>query len=126
MLGRTYAISGKVSHGDKLGVKIGTPTANVDVEGLITPPSGVYAVQALVGQRWHDAVANLGIRPTVALATPTLRLEVHILDFAGDLYEQELEVSFTEFIRGEKKFANLDELRVQIERDKESARRIFR
>lgn len=126
MLGRSYAISRKVSHGDKLGGKIGTPTANIDVEGLITPPNGVYAVQVLVGKRWHDAVANLGVRPTVALPTPTLRLEVHILDFAGDLYDQELEVSFTEFIRGEQKFASLDELRVQIERDKESARRIFR
>jgi riboflavin kinase/FMN adenylyltransferase len=128
MLGRTYAIAGKVSHGDKLGGKLGTPTANVEIDGLMTPPNGVYAVQARMGgsEVWHDAVANLGVRPTVASAAPRLRLEVHLLDFSGDLYEQELEISFAEFIRGEQKFANVDELRAQMERDKERARGILR
>jgi riboflavin kinase/FMN adenylyltransferase len=62
----------------------------------------------------------------LASAAPRLRLEVHLLDFSGDLYEQELEISFAEFIRGEQKFANVDELRVQMERDKERARGILR
>lgn len=125
MLGRSYAISGKVSHGDNLGTKLGTPTANIEITGLVTPPPGVYAVQTRVAGALHPAVANLGMRPTLANATPELRLEVHLLDFTGDLYEQELEISFAEFIRGEQKFADLDALRAQIERDKETARRVL-
>ena len=125
MLGRTYSISGKVTHGDKLGTKLGTPTANIDIAGLITPPNGVYAVQVRMGERLHPAVANLGMRPTLNDPNPTLRFEVHLLDFASDLYERELEVSFAEFIRGEQKFATLDELKAQMSRDKDSARRIF-
>jgi riboflavin kinase/FMN adenylyltransferase len=127
MLGRSYSISGKVSHGDNLGAKIGTPTANIDISGLVTPPNGVYAAQArLAGQSsFHPAVANLGYRPTIANPTPALRLEVHLLDFQGDLYEQDLEVAFADFIRPEQKFASLDDLRAQIERDKDSARRFL-
>ena len=126
MLGRAYSISGKVTHGDKLGGKLGTPTANIDVTGLITPPNGVYAVQARVGNTLHPAVANLGYRPTVKEASPALRFEVHLLDFSGDLYEQELEISFAEFIRGEERFESLDQLKAQMNRDKETARRILR
>jgi riboflavin kinase/FMN adenylyltransferase len=126
MLGRAYSISGKVTHGDKLGGKLGTPTANIDISGLITPPNGVYAVQARVGNTLHPAVANLGYRPTLQEASPTLRFEVHLLDFSGDLYDQELEISFAEFIRGERRFGNLDELQAQMSRDKESARQILR
>lgn len=121
MLGRTYSISGKVTRGDKLGRKLGTPTANIDIAGLITPPTGVYAVQARIGQTLYPAVANLGVRPTVENSS-TLRFEVHVLDFEGDLYEQELEISFGEFIRGEQQFSGLEELKSQIERDKDTAR----
>ncbi len=126
MLGRTYSVMGKVTHGDKLGGKLNTPTANIDISGLVTPPNGVYAVQVRVGNEWKAGVANLGFRPTVNDPSPALRFEVHLLDFKGDLYEQELEVAFAEFIRGEQKFANLDELKAQISRDKDSARRILR
>ena len=126
MLGRTYSISGKVTHGDKLGAKLGTPTANIDIAGLITPPNGVYAVQARVHNTLHAAVANLGTRPTVKGGSPALRFEVHLLDFSGDLYEQELEISFAEFIRGEERFEGLEQLKAQIEQDKETARRILR
>ena len=125
MLGRTYAIAGKVTHGDKLGGKLGTPTANIDIRGLLTPPNGVYAVQVRVGNELRPGVANLGHRPTVNDASPALRFEVHLLDFEGDLYEQELQVAFAEFIRGEQKFVNLDALKAQISRDKESARGIL-
>ncbi|HEX7860593.1 MAG TPA: bifunctional riboflavin kinase/FAD synthetase [Verrucomicrobiae bacterium] len=125
MLGRTYSISGKVTHGDKLGSQLGTPTANIDITGLLTPPNGVYAVQAKLGKTLHPAVANLGFRPTVSNANPSLRFEVHLLNFTGDLYEQELEIVFSEFIRGEQRFDSLDALKAQITRDKESARRIL-
>ena len=129
MLGRTYSISGKVTHGDKLGSQLGTPTANVDITGLLTPPNGVYAAQVRPpnsGKNLHPAVINLGFRPTISNPAPALRFEVHLLDFTGDLYEQELEVVFTEFIRGEQRFNSLDELKAQIARDKDSARAILR
>jgi riboflavin kinase/FMN adenylyltransferase len=125
MLGRTYSIAGKVTHGDKLGGKLGTPTANIDIGGLLTPPNGVYAVQVRMGNELHPGVANIGYRPTVNEPSPALRFEVHLLGFQGDLYGRELEVSFAEFIRGEQKFAHLDALKEQISRDKESARRIL-
>ena len=125
MLGRTYSITGKVTRGDKLGRKLGTPTANIDITGLITPPTGVYAVQARIGNSVFPAVANLGVRPTVENSS-ILRFEVHLLDFDGDLYEQELEVSFGQFIRGEQRFSGLEELKSQIELDKEAARRFLK
>jgi riboflavin kinase/FMN adenylyltransferase len=81
MLGRTYSISGRVTHGDKLGGKLGTPTANVEIAGLITPPHGVYAVQVKIGDKLQAGVANLGMRPTLNDANPALRFEVHLLDF---------------------------------------------
>jgi riboflavin kinase / FMN adenylyltransferase len=126
MLGRTYSVMGKVTHGDKLGRKLETPTANIDISGLVTPPNGVYAVQVRIGNDWKAGVANLGFRPTVNDPSPSLRFEVHLLDFEGDLYEQELEIAFADFIRGERKFADLDELKAQISRDKDSARQILR
>ena len=129
MLGRTYSISGKVTHGDKLGSQLGTPTANVDITNLLTPPNGVYAVQVRLPKNrnsLHPAVANLGLRPTISNPTPSLRLEVHLFDFTGDLYEQELEIVFTEFIRAEQRFASLHDLKEQIARDIESARQILR
>lgn len=126
MLGRAYSISGKVTHGDKLGGKLGTPTANIDITGLITPPNGVYAVQARAGATLHAAVANLGVRPTLNNPAPSLRLEVHLFDFNGDLYEQELEILFAGFIRGEQRFESLEALKAQMERDKEFAREILK
>ena len=74
----------------------------------------------------NPAVANLGVRPTISNQEFDLRLEVHLLDFSGDLYEQELEIVFGEFIRREQRFDSVEELKAQITRDKESARRILR
>ena len=124
MLGRTYAISGKIIEGDKLGRKLGTPTANVDIRGLVTPPPGVYAVQAKFRGEILPAVANLGTRPTVNQGTE-LRLEVHLLDIERDLYGETPEICFVEFIRTEQKFGSLEELKAQVAKDIEAARKIF-
>ena len=121
MLGRPYALCGLVMKGDQLGRKLGFPTANLDVRGMAIPPTGVYAAHV----RTHRAVVNIGYRPTVGSTTPELRVEAHLLDFKGDLYGEELEVSFVARLREETKFPSLDALKAQIAADIEKARRLF-
>lgn len=121
MLGRPYALCGTVIKGDGLGRKLGFPTANIDVGGLVIPPNGVYAIHA----HRHRAVLNIGWRPTVQSPTPELRVEAHLLDFAGDLYGQELELTFVEKLRDEQKFPSVDALKTQIKSDIEHAMRLF-
>jgi riboflavin kinase / FMN adenylyltransferase len=117
MLGRGYSIAGTVVRGDGLGHQLGFPTANLDATGLVLPPHGVYAVLAEVGGKRHRAVLNIGLRPTLKDPNPQLRVEAHLVDFAGDVYGQELEVAFIEKLRAEKQFASLAELRQQIAQD---------
>ena len=122
MLGRSYSLSGTVIKGDQLGRTLGFPTANLDVSGLVLPPNGVYAAQAIVAGQPRQAVLNIGFRPTVQSASATPRFEVHLLDFDGDLYGQEVEVVFGDKLRDEQKFASLTELKQQIARDVALAR----
>ena len=124
-LGRPWAIRGEVAHGDQRGRTIGFPTANIALGGYLEPARGVYAVWAsLPDGRIIPAVANLGRRPTVA-NTLESRLEVHLFDFAGDLYGQTLEISLIAFLRPEKKFADFPALHQQIIADAEHARAIL-
>lgn len=125
MLGRAYSLVACVVEGDKLGSKLGFPTANLDTTGFVLPPNGVYAAHATVGGQVHRAVLNIGQRPTVNQPTPHIRLEVHLLDFDGPLYGQELEVTFAAKLRDEKRYASLDELKIQISRDAAAARARF-
>ncbi len=117
MLGRTYAVCGRVLTGDKIGRQLGFPTANVEVAKLVLPPNGVYAGRTKVGGNNFRAAINLGHRPTVATGAPSLRLEAHLLDFSGDLYGTELELEFGEPLRAERKFSSVVELKEQIARD---------
>jgi riboflavin kinase/FMN adenylyltransferase len=127
LLGRPYSLAGTVVQGEQLGRQLGFPTANVrTVPQRLLPANGVYVVQvSLAGEPsvTHSAVANLGVRPTVAGLER--RLEVHLLDWAGDLYGQELRVEFLERLRAEQRFPNLDALRAQIDRDAVAAREYF-
>ena len=125
MLGREYSIAGSVIRGDQLGRKLGFPTANLDVAGLILPPNGVYAVHARVAGREHRGALNLGLRPTLASPTPRLQCEVHLLDFAEEIYGEELELTFATKLRDEQKFANVEALQSQITRDLAAARACF-
>lgn len=117
MLGRSYALCGKVVHGEGLGRQLGFPTANIDCARLALPPGGVYAVQVQVEGRTYPGVLNIGTRPTIQQPVPQLRVEAHLLDFSGDLYDQEVEIAFVEKLRDEQKFASTLELRAQIARD---------
>jgi riboflavin kinase/FMN adenylyltransferase len=121
-LGRDWAITGIVAHGDKRGRTIGFPTANVALGTHLEPARGVYAVVAsLADGRMVPGVANIGRRPTVAEGAIS-RLEAHLFDFDGDLYGQEISVSLHEFLRAERKFESFDALRAQIDIDASQAR----
>ncbi len=125
MLGRAYSLAGAVVRGDQLGRTLDCPTANLDTTGLVLPPSGVYAAHATVQDQQWPAVVNIGVRPTVTLSAATLRVEAHLLDFTGDLYGAEMEVSFVEKLRDEQRFPSLHELKMQIHRDLAAARTVF-
>ncbi len=125
-LGRRYRICGKVAHGNKRGRTIGFPTLNVALLRRETPLTGVFAVQVLgITDQALPGVANIGNRPTLA-GDDRLLLEVHLFDFAGDLYGRHVEVDFVEHIREERRFESFDALRAQIERDAQRAREIHR
>ena len=125
MLGRTFAIEGTVIEGERQGRELGFPTANLDTDGLVLPPNGVYAAHARLGQEAHRAVLNIGLRPTLAKPEPTLQVEAHLLDFDGELYGQVMEMEFVGQLRDEQRFDSTDELAAQISRDIEHARTLF-
>jgi len=117
MLGRSYAICGRVLEGDKIGQHLGFPTANLDVPGLVLPPNGVYAARWQRDAKLYRSAVNIGNRPTLKSIQPELRVEAHLLDFTGNLYGAELEVEITSKLRSEQQFASMEDLRQQIARD---------
>ena len=121
LLGRDYTVLGTVQRGAQLGTKLGFPTANLAAHNEQFPPDGVYAVSALFRGAWRAGVANIGMRPTVDGVSGRL-LEVHLFDFSGECYDEDMEVRFDRFLRPERKFESLDALKEQIQRDVISAR----
>lgn len=115
MLGRPYAITGVVEAGAKRGRTIGFPTANIGRIPTLIPKDGVYAVTATVEGRTHQAAANIGPAPTFGVDTRTV--EVHLLDFDGDLYGKELRVAFVRRLRDTQTFPGITELVAQLRRD---------
>ncbi len=125
MLGRPYSIFAPVVQGDQLGRKLGFPTVNLDATGLILPPRGVYAARVYAQGVTCEAVLNIGVRPTLELKTPPLRVEAHLLDFQGDLYGKKIETVLVQMLRPEQQFPSLDALKIQIASDIEAARRVL-
>jgi riboflavin kinase/FMN adenylyltransferase len=123
LLGHAWEIEGVVEQGDQRGRTIGFPTANVALGEHLRPRFGVYAVRALIDGTWRNGVANLGRRPTIGKLQENF--EVHLFDFAGDLYGKSLRVALIDFIRPEMKFAGLDQLKAQIAADGQAARTIL-
>ena len=117
MLGRPYAISGRVVEGNHLGQQLGFPTANLDATDLALPPNGVYAGLTNIKGKEYRVALNIGFRPTFTPAVPQVCVEAHLLDFNGELYGEELEVEIGKKLRQETKFASQAELRKQIARD---------
>lgn len=122
MLGRQYTVVGTVIEGRKLARQLGFPTANVAAHNEQLPPDGVWALKVDIDGKRYDAIGNLGRRPTVEMEGARRLLEVHIFDFDGDLYDKIVEAEFLEFIRPEKKFELIDELKTQIEEDVRSVK----
>ncbi len=127
LMGHWWRIEGRVEQGDQRGRTIGFPTANVGWGDYLEPRLGVYAVRMHVEdgphRGVHDGVANLGRRPT--FGKTDLSFEVHLFDFAGDLYGAHVGVDMIGFIRPERKFDGLDALKAQIAADGETARRVL-
>ena len=117
VLNRNWSIYGKVQKGKQLGKKIGFPTANIDIQDYILGCPGVYAVRVKKQgkKNYLKGIANLGYRPT--FNGKKILLEVHLFNFSGNLYNKYLTVEFTKFIRKEKKFKNIDQLKKQIKTD---------
>jgi riboflavin kinase / FMN adenylyltransferase len=124
-LAREYTILGTVIEGERLGRKLGFPTANLSAHSEQFPPDGVYAVEAVHRGRKLRGVVNIGVRPTVKARDGERLLEVHLFDFEEQIYGEEIEVFFHKYLRPEKKFASLDELKAQIERDAAEARSVL-
>jgi riboflavin kinase/FMN adenylyltransferase len=125
LLGRPYTLVGTVEQGQQLGRTLGFPTANLAVPPeKFLPCLGVYAVQVgLSNGEMHWGVMNLGNRPTVDGRQQTI--EVHLLDWSGDLYGQQVVISLEQFLRSEQKFDSLDALKTQIEADCQRARSLL-
>ena len=124
ILKRNWSIEGTVERGRMMGKKIGFPTCNIDIKNYILAKTGVYAVKVNVkkNRKIYKGIANLGYRPT--FNQKKLLLEVNLFNFSGNLYNKKLSVEFLKFIRGEKKFKGIDELRSQIKIDLLKAKKI--
>ncbi len=121
LLGRPFCIEGRVLHGQKLARQLGWPTANVQLKRRRVPLTGVYLVSVDIDGKTWPGVANIGVRPTVA-GDGSAHLEVHLLDFAGDLYGRHLTVAFHHKLRDEQRFASLEALKSAIDADVAAAR----
>jgi len=124
LLGRKFKIKGLVIHGDKRGRTLGYPTINLEISNeLVLPANGVYAVTIDIGDIQYNGIANIGTNPTFNGAQR--HLEVHILDFTGDLYGTTVTVTFLQYIREQQKFSSADELKMQIGQDIKAAKHYY-
>lgn len=123
-LGREYSITGDIVEGSRMGREIGFPTANIEPHHEAIPPNGIYAVRVDVAGERKNGTLNIGVRPTVT-EEKKRTIEVHIMDFYRDIYNEEIEVTFVERLRDEKKFPSVEALTDQIKKDVEKARRVL-
>ena len=126
LLGHHFEVRGNIVRGDQRGRTIGFPTANIEVpKAICIPADGVYAgVLTRANGSKHVCAINLGRRPTFYEHADSSILEAHILDFDGDLYGESVRVSFSNFLRGERKFENIDALKMQLKHDIEQTRAV--
>ena len=125
MLGRPYGVEGQIIRGDQRGRTIGFPTANLHPHNRVIPKYGVYATANLIDGVWRRSITNVGVRPTFEDEQEP-SIESYIFDFDGDLYGDVLRVRFLHRIRDEQKFAGIDQLRAQIEKDTRRALLYFK
>lgn len=126
MLGYNYKLTGTVVHGEHLGRKLGFATANIEItcSYKLIPQHGVYACKAFVGGEYFPAMMNIGTKPTVKMDSRE-SIEVHILDFERNIYEQSISVELIDKLRDEQKFSSLKDLQVQLKQDKTDTLKLF-
>ncbi len=125
LLGREYSMAGPVEAGDKVGRRLGFPTANIGIEpNKLVPALGAYAGRAIAAEGQFIAALSVGYRPT--FGGTQLRVEAFLLDFEGDLYQQRLELRFVRYLHADIKFPSTDELVEQLRRDVADTRRIVK
>jgi riboflavin kinase/FMN adenylyltransferase len=124
LLGHQYYVDGEVVEGRRRGREIGFPTANLRTDNELVPPHGVYATTLTVDGIAHASITNVGLRPTFG-DTVESTIETHVLGFAGDLYGRQVRLGFVQRLRDERKFEDVDALKVQIEADVRRAERLF-
>ncbi len=123
LLNRHYDIKGLIVHGNKIGHKLGYPTANIDYGNYYLPKSGVYYVKVGIDGKWYHGMANIGNNPTLNFSFEK-RLEIHILDFKQNIYGQTIEIIFMHYLRNEMKFKNRKELIEQLKNDEIAIRKL--
>ena len=125
MLGRPYGVEGRVVRGAARGATLGFPTANLHPQNRVIPRNGVYVTASLIEGQWRRSVTNVGTRPTFESAAAT-SVETFVMNYSGDLYGDVVRVRFLHRLRDEQKFASVDELKSQIERDVTRAKNYFK
>ena len=126
MLGRPYGVEGRVVKGDARGRTLGFPTANLHPQNRVIPRGGVYVTATLIDGAWRRSVTNVGTRPTFAAGGDSRpSVETYVMNWDGDLYGDVVRVRFLHRLRDERKFAGVDELKTQIDRDVARAERYF-
>lgn len=126
LLGRPYYMKGEVLLGEQRGRRLGTPTANLRPLMEFTPKIGVYITRTQVGSQHFFSITNIGTNPTFhSEPGAPLKVETHLFDFAGDLYGREIRVELLKFLREEKRFNGIEELKAQIHQDLQETRRFF-
>jgi riboflavin kinase/FMN adenylyltransferase len=123
LMGHPYYIDGTVVAGRGRGREIGFPTANMHTENELVPPHGVYATTLTIDGIVRAALTNIGVRPT--FGESEVAIETHVLGYSGDLYQRRVRLSFVQRLRDERRFADVDALRAQIEADQRRAERLF-
>lgn len=126
-LGYNYYLNGRVVEGNKLGRTLGFPTANIQslCEKKLIPAAGVYAVYVFLGEERFDGMLNIGSRPTVNDESGLVSIEVHILGFTGDIYDEIVKVEFVDYLRPEVKFNSVEELAQQLRLDKVAVKKLL-
>lgn len=126
-LGHYYNLNGKVVGGQKLGTRLGYPTANIEysIQDKLLPKNGVYAVWVTIQGLVKKGMLNIGLRPTINGEQSTPTIEVNIFDFEKDIYGESIMISFEKRIRDELKFETLEDLKIQLKKDKEAVTNVF-
>jgi riboflavin kinase / FMN adenylyltransferase len=126
LLGRRVSVLGSVIKGTGLGRRLGFPTANINPEHEVIPPVGIYAVKIIVCGKNYNGICYIGSRPTIDEKNKAIQIEVHIFNFHKNIYGKLLEIKFIKLIRLDKKFASLEDLSIQIQKDIILCRKILK